>query len=335
MKNNAGIALITAIIIIVMISALGVVIGVLFSSKMAGTPNHLLSVQAQFIAEGGLERGIYQYTTTCSGSTPYAGESNVSLGGGTFTTTLYTTDFSGNALTGQERIRSTAAIAGATRVVEQIAVCPGNSAGMRTTASTITDNGTVKCGTTTCTQAMINSGTCTCTAESVQSTTMPSVSVPSSLKTGSHGPTGDTACSAISSNATWSAGTYYCSTLSINKNVTITLSGPVTLYVGTFTVNSGDLVNTSGSAANLLVMVTTGLNFNSTGSLTGYIYAPSLSVTINGTLTGGLAAANITMNSGSVFSYDGTAGTGVSTFNTLTGATAAQTYVYWQELPPS
>ncbi|MGA3084666.1 MAG: hypothetical protein ABSE95_07705 [Thermodesulfobacteriota bacterium] len=328
MKDNAGIALITAIIIIVVISALGVVIGALFSSKMAGTSNHLLSVQAQFIAEGGLERGIYQYAANCSG---YAGESNTPLGGGNFTITLYTTDFSGNSLTGQARIRSTATIAGATRVVEQIAYCPGSgSSGMRTTGQ-ITNNGTVKCGAQTCTQAMIDGGTCTCTQET--NPTLPAVSVPNGLS----GPTNDTACNPIDSNATWNAGTYYCSSLTLNSSVTITLNGAVTLYVGTFTIDSSVNLNTAGAAKNLLVLVTTGLNFNSSGSMNGYLYAPGLTVTINGTLTGGLAAANITMNGGSVFTLDNTAGSGILNYSTLIGGGGGgtQTYVYWQELPPS
>ncbi|NBJ15535.1 MAG: hypothetical protein FNP40_08145, partial [Dehalobacter sp. 4CP] len=121
MKNNSGAALITAIIVVTVIGFLGVIVAALFVSKTASTTDRLSSVRAQFIAEGGLEKGIKGYRADCDN---HAGEANVALGGGQFTINLSTTAFDGTTLPDvQKRISSTGNIAGAVKKVEQIVAC--------------------------------------------------------------------------------------------------------------------------------------------------------------------------------------------------------------------
>ncbi len=343
MKSNAGISLITAIIVITVISFLGVVTAALFSTKTAATVDRLSSVRAQFIAEGGLERGILQYKADC---TNYTGEANVALGGGRFTITVYTTAFDGTtALTGQKRIRSTGSIAGATKVVEQIATCPGGSPRAITSRGNITmwpsGSAAVTCGGQTCNQAAVDAGTCACAQEN-STGTFPAVTVPGGL----NAPGG--ICEYNGGTRTWNGGTYYCSSLHLNSGAVVNLTGPVTIYTSSFAMNNASRLNmNAGSlAANLLVMVTASgyCQLNSDSLFKGYIYSPGTNVTTNQSGTeiyGGVTGLSVTMNSSSGVTWDNTAGSAAPNFTTLTGGGGgggggggSDTHVDWREAPP-
>ena len=338
MNNNAGISLVSAMIIVVMVSILGLAVSSFFATKNAATSARLASMRAQFIAEGGLERGICQYKSNCSG---YTGETATSLGGGQFTVQIFSTSFDGTtALSGQRRVRVTGAIPTISnpqgvKVIEQIATCPSSAAlGVNSKANiTLWNNSTVTCGSQICDQTMINNGTCTC-AKAGSTTSMPAVTVPGGL----NAPGG--VCEYNGGNFTWQPGTYYCASLHLNTTSNISLNGAVTIYTSSFELNNSSTLNTSGLAKNLLVMVTAGgyAQFNSGSQFKGYLYAPGVNVAAyNGSvITGGVAAASMTMASGAYVVWDNTAGTSAPGYSGSTGggSSGSDTTIDWRETQP-
>ena len=336
MKNDDGISLVGAIMMVVMVGVLGVMASALLVSKMGASSFRLASIKAQFVAEGGLERGIQQYKADCSG---YTGETNVALGQGRFAVQLYTTSFDGvTALTGQRRILSTGYIPSATnpvavKVVQQIATCPGSTALAVTSKGGITMNGSAKivCGTQTCTNSDVQSGSCTCSKKS-STTTYPVVTVPNGLSAPASG------CTINSGTFTWAAGTYYCSNLIANSTVVVNLGGAVTLYVDSFTLNSNSSLNLGGQAKNLLVMVTGSGSaiINTNAYLTGFLYVPGGSLTLNSGahIVGAVVGNSVMVNDSSDVTWDKTAGTGLPAFTSSTGLTSgSDTTIDWREPP--
>ncbi len=116
-QTNRGFALIAAIILIVVAAAMAVVMTTLVSSSSQSGAKHISSAQALFIAEAGLERAIRQRSL----DNTYVGEGPVAMGQGSYTITVFNTDFSGAALpSGQRRLRSVGQFDTATRTVEAI-----------------------------------------------------------------------------------------------------------------------------------------------------------------------------------------------------------------------
>ena len=121
MKRQRGMLLIAAVVLILIASVMGVAILTLTTGSAGGGAQHLSATQAYYIAETGIERGIYDWK---NGNTPAAG---VNVGAGSYTVTEYDTGFDGATLPNTEkRIHSEGSIAstGAKRVIEVIAGPP-------------------------------------------------------------------------------------------------------------------------------------------------------------------------------------------------------------------
>lgn len=342
-RNDAGMSLVGAIMIVLMVSVLGVVVSPLLVSKIGASSSRLTSVKAQYVAEGGMERGVYQYKANCGG---YTGESNVALGQGQFTVQVYTTSFDGvTALTGQRRIRSTGYVPNSTnpvavKVVEQIASCPASASyAVSSTGNNLNlwNGSTITCGSQVCSQSMVQNGSCTC-AKKGSTTTYPAVTVPGGLTA----PTGG--CNTLYNNPgpwTWSAGTYYCPTLQLNSGAVINLAGPVTIYVGNLQLNNQSQLNWSGQAKNLIVMVTAGsynVSLNSGSFFNGFIYAPGctgLQLNNQSQVVGAIVAGDqMAINSTSAVTWDSTAGTATVGFSsTGSGGGGTDTTIDWREPP--
>lgn len=338
MGNNSGISLVAALIVVIVVMFLGVAAGSLYVSKTGATANRLSSMRAQYLAEGGLERGIQMYKADCSG---YGGET-VYLGRGQFRVEVYNTGFDGTtALSNQARIRSTGAVPDATnplavRVVEQIATCPSSSsmAVASKTSLYLWGGSTIICGSQTCSNSDVQADACAC-AKINSSGAYPPVSVPGGLSA----PGGQ--CQYNGGTFDWDGGTYYCANLQINNTSTINLTGPVTIYVGQVQLNKGSSLNWSGSAQNLLVMVSgSGYTALNSGSyFKGFLYAPgstNFQLNNNSQVVGALVGGGIAINSGSDVIWDQTAGMSAPGFSGSTGSTgsSSDTTINWREPLP-
>jgi Tfp pilus assembly protein PilX len=347
MRNDAGMSLITAIIIVTVISFLGVVIAALTSSRTATTVDRLSAVRAQFIAEGGLEWGIRQYKAVTSCAAVPSTTNN--LGNGQFTVTVMlgdgtTTCAGATVSTGQACIRSTGAIAGAARIVEQIATCPGgggNPAIATTSAGgDSATGGTVYCGTGSCKYSWWPkgyTGDCDCIQEN-STATFPPVSVPVPAPPAPKG-----ICEYNNMKTSWDGGTYYCASLHLNSKSEIRLNGPVTIYTSNFEMNGASLNMGKGSlVTNLIVMVTASgyAQLNSSSQFKGLLYSPGVNVGIYGgaDIYGGVAANTVKMDSSSAVTWDITAGSAAPNYSSLTGGGGggggSETSVTWRETPP-
>ncbi len=90
LKNQSGVSIIAALFIIVILAFMGMVFLTLFTTTSSTSINELQSTRALYVAEGGLERAVYQYKndgTACASLI----NTNIPLGTGNFTTsgTLY------------------------------------------------------------------------------------------------------------------------------------------------------------------------------------------------------------------------------------------------------
>lgn len=86
LQNQSGVSLIAAIFIIVILAFMGMVFLTLLTTTSSTSINELQSTQALYVAEGGLERAVYQYKndgTACASLI----NNNIPLGSGNFTTT--------------------------------------------------------------------------------------------------------------------------------------------------------------------------------------------------------------------------------------------------------
>jgi type II secretory pathway pseudopilin PulG len=114
-KKEAGFTLIATIIFIILIGFLGVTASFLFTSGTTTTKDYLLSTQAFYAAEGGIERGIRQFLLNANG-THYNGEPiNLTMGSQTFPVTISVSSLGTN----QYNITSSCTYQSATRVVQQ------------------------------------------------------------------------------------------------------------------------------------------------------------------------------------------------------------------------
>lgn len=125
LKRQRGALLIIAVVLIVVIGFLSAVVTSLSVGQVDADQDYARSTEALYLAESGLERGIYQWLQNPSA---YTGEGPTALGSGTFTVTVSTTDATGAPLpSNQRRIDSVGQVATAggsaarsTEVIAQI-----------------------------------------------------------------------------------------------------------------------------------------------------------------------------------------------------------------------
>lgn len=121
-RHQRGFLLIVAVILIVVAATMAAVIVTLTAGSGQAGAENTDSARAFFVAESGLEKGIRQRSL----DNTYAGEGPTTSGPGTFTVSVFSTDYDGaTALAaGLRRIRSVGQVGSATRTVEAI-VRPG------------------------------------------------------------------------------------------------------------------------------------------------------------------------------------------------------------------
>jgi hypothetical protein len=330
LNNCRGASLIMAILMLVVVSVLGAMMASTFRSHTMAVADHLSATRALFVAEGGLERGIRKYREDCAN---YAGETNIPLGVGTFTTELYQTDFTGDVLDdSRRRIRSTGTAASAVRAVEQVVSCTAlfPLVILAQNSIVLANNADVFCGpglSNPCSQAQIDLGNCPCARENATMSPAPPVPNPAPPQP----PGGCT----LSNNQvrTWPEGTYYCpSGLVLANNAQIILSGAVTFYSTFITLANNSLFNTGGPSSALFVIARGAITFANNSRLNGALYAPGQQVTLanNARLTGTAACRNATLANNAEVVYDFSAGD--------TSALYGQLYegrISWREVPPS
>lgn len=118
-KRQRGFLLIAAVILIAVAATMALVMVTLTAGSSQAGALQLNSTQALFIAESGLERGIYSW----GADNTYAGEGPVTFAGGSYTITTDDLDFSGLPLASGKHIISVGTIGsnpGAQRRVEAI-----------------------------------------------------------------------------------------------------------------------------------------------------------------------------------------------------------------------
>ncbi len=120
-NNEKGLSLVTTIIIVSLLTTLCIVTLSMDISTNKISANHIDSAQAFWLAESGLEKGIYwlrNQSVPPAGTSPFTQFDHMSLGGGTYTVTIDPDD--GNTSTYLKRyyIYSTGAIASISRKLE-------------------------------------------------------------------------------------------------------------------------------------------------------------------------------------------------------------------------
>lgn len=109
LKRQRGALLIIAVVLIVVIGFLSAVVTSLSVGQVDADQDYARSAEALYLAESGLERGIYQWLQNPGA---YSGEGPTALGSGTFTVTVSATDATGAALpSNQRRIDSAGQVA--------------------------------------------------------------------------------------------------------------------------------------------------------------------------------------------------------------------------------
>jgi hypothetical protein len=130
LKRQRGALLIIAVVLIVVIGFLVSVVTSLSVGQVDADQDYARSTEALYLAESGLERGIYQWLQNPG---TYTGEGPTALGSGTFTVTVSTTDATGAALPSNQRridgVGQVAAAGGSVARTTQAIVQLGNGAG--------------------------------------------------------------------------------------------------------------------------------------------------------------------------------------------------------------
>ena len=322
--GQEGFALIIAIAVLVATSVLSAVVVSVFSSRMGGSTEYATAMKAFYVAQGGIEKAIKSYYSNCSG---YTGETG-NLGGGTFTTQVFSTDFSGASLpSSQLRLRSMGTAGQSKRVVEQIVTC-NQLPIIAQAAITIGSQASVDCGDTTCSQSNVNARTCSCAKQNTSLGPAPSMPTPTPGAPPGGCPTGTS-----QAHYTWPAGTYSCNTVSIGSQAVVTLTGPVTLFSGVFTIGSQGQINAGGQASNLLVVGSGTMSVGSQAVFTGAFYAPGQSIQLGSQsqVTGTLDGNSITLGSQATIHYNATAGNNSSFYAAISGG-GNSGIVLWREV---
>jgi hypothetical protein len=106
----------------------------------------------------------------------------------------------------------------------------------------------------------------------------------------------------VSGNVALPAGNYKATSFNINSGAHLTVTGGVAQIWVSGGTNLNGTSNAGGDPTNLEILVTgtQGVNVNSNTSFTGFIYAPTASVIVDGaaTVTGSIVGSNTILNSG-------------------------------------
>ena len=130
-RTQQGFLAIVAAALIVIVGFIGVVVTYLITGSQRAGVDHLQSAQALFVAESGLEFGIYQWVS--SGGTIASGSGNVGAGSFSFTVDKDSSAFPGfpNPLpANQDHVRSTGTVGSARRTVDAIIQAGGGASAL-------------------------------------------------------------------------------------------------------------------------------------------------------------------------------------------------------------
>lgn len=329
LKKEKGISVIVLVAAILLIGTIGFILSSLMSEHQGSVPRGLDSNSALYIAQGGVAhvgKYLQGQSNWMSLTNPPTSQT---LGSGNYTVAYSPVDASnlnatitGNSGTAHRRITVSYRKSGFA-VRSQGGISMGNNATLDCDPS---DPSNQICNNT-------NLTTCPCIQQSTSSSAMPPFSVPS--PTPSAPPVG---CN-LSGSRTISAGTYYCASgMTINNNATITISGAVTIFTTTFTLYNNVRFNSSGPAANVLILAQGNVTLNNNDIFQGAIYAPGYDISIpnnvsfTGFVAGGRPGVWNTVNINNNANFDTSAGSNSSYFNLAGGgAGSAITLTSFQE----
>jgi hypothetical protein len=328
LKKEKGISVIALIGVILLLGSIGYIMSSLMVRSQESVPRTLDSTRAIYLAQGGVEYVGKYLNSQSSWMSLTSPPTNINLGTGNFSVTYAPVDNSNlNAtITGFSGTAKRSLTVGFQRsgfaIRSQGGISMGNNAALDCEPSNPSNQ--------ICTNT--NLGTCPCTQQNASGASMPAFSLPSPLP--SAPPSGCT----INNNVTIPAGIYYCPTgMTVGNNDVITLSGPVTIYTTSFTLNNGALFNNSGSPGNLLIFAQGNVTLSNNSRFKGAIYAPGYDISIynNATLTGYVAGGRpgvwntVNINNNALF--DVTAGTNTGNSPPGGGSGSAISLTSWQE----
>jgi alpha-tubulin suppressor-like RCC1 family protein len=107
-------------------------------------------------------------------------------------------------------------------------------------------------------------------------------------------------------SASLAAGSYVASTLTLNSNSTLNVTGGAVRIWVTGTATLGGSVNNNGLPGNFELLLTSNhdLNLNGGAILFGVIYAPNAAVNLGGSVFGAVIGSRVTLNSGARVHFD-------------------------------
>lgn len=303
-KKESGFILIAAIIIMTLLGFLGVTASYLFTSGTTTTKDYLLSARAFYIAEGGVEY-VGKYLRDLPDWSTVTPPGAVSLGSGNFSV-VFTNQavnnldavVTGNSGNAQRQVTATFQKYSAIRSRGGISM--GN-------------NAFVDCDPTNPSNPLCYSSSCACTNTNVSAANMPIIPVPSPTP-----PAPSIGCSyPHHSTGTITPGVYYCSSMTFANSADVSISGPVTIYTQSLTIDNGATFNNSGNPRDLLIIVQGTVPsslvalIDNNAILKGAIYAPGYDIRLDnnaevwGTLSGGASgdATTIRLNNNAKVYY--------------------------------
>ncbi|MBA4393787.1 MAG: hypothetical protein C0407_09575 [Desulfobacca sp.] len=330
LKREDGISVIALIVAILLLGSIGYIMSSLMSGSQESVPRILDSSRAFYIAQGGVEYVGKYLNGQSSWMSLISPPTSQTLGTGNFTVTYSPVDASnlnatitGNSGTAHRGISVSYRKSGFA-IRSQGGISMGNNAVLDCDPS---DPFNQICNST-------NLNTCPCTQQSTPVSAMLPITVPNSPVP----PAPAIGCN-ISGIQTIPAGTYYCSAgMIFNNNANVSVSGSVTIFTTTFTLNNNVRFNSPGSAANLLILAQGNVNLNNNARFRGAIYAPGYDINISnnviftGFFAGGRPGVWNTVSINNNANFDMTAGSTSAYFNVAGGGSgSAMSLTSWQE----
>lgn len=319
-RGEKGISVIALIVAILLLGSIGYILSSLMSRSQESVPRTLDSSSAFHIAQGG-SNFVGKYL---AGQSNWGALSNPpasgTLGTGTFTIQW------GTYSSGPPKQITVTIIGSSGNAQKQITAVyqqSGSSSGVNSQGGiNFYNSSSFDCG----------SSPPPCIQTNIPPAQMPVIPAPSP-----HPAAPALGCAIGGSGTrTMPGGTYYCSNLTISQSVLISVTGPVTIFCGNFSMGNSSRFNTSGSAANLLIIASGSVNFNNSSQFKGAIYAPGQAINIGnsaqftGTIAGGSPTTPINFSNSS--SFDNSAGN-LSPYYNQTGGSGSlsTTLADWQD----